>query len=51
MDMALQNGAPFIGLNDSGEVQEYRRVSSLGGYAEVFKRNILSSGVIPKLAL
>ena len=42
MDMALQNGAPFIGLNDSGGARIQEGVSSLGGYAEVFKRNILS---------
>ena len=51
MDMALQNGAPFIGLNDSGGARIQEGVSSLGGYAEVFKRNILSSGVIPQISV
>ena len=49
--MALQNGAPFIGLNDSGGARIQEGVSSLGGYAEVFKRNILSSGVIPQISV
>ncbi len=51
MDMALHNGAPFIGLNDSGGARIQEGVSSLGGYAEVFKRNILSSGVIPQISV
>jgi propionyl-CoA carboxylase beta chain len=51
MDMALQNGAPFIGLNDSGGARIQEGVASLGGYAEVFKRNILSSGVIPQISV
>ena len=51
MDMALQNGAPFIGLNDSGGARIQEGVSSLGGYAEVYKRNILSSGVIPQISV
>ena len=51
MDMALQNGAPFIGLNDSGGARIQEGVSTLGGYAEVFTRNILSSGVIPQISV
>ena len=51
MDMAIQNGAPMIGLNDSGGARIQEGVSSLGGYAEVFKRNILASGVIPQISV
>ena len=51
MDMALQNGAPIIGLNDSGGARIQEGVASLAGYAEVFKRNILASGVIPQISL
>ena len=51
MDMALQNGTPIIGLNDSGGARIQEGVSSLGGYAEVFKRNILASGVIPQISV
>tara|TARA_B100000475_G_scaffold8112_1_gene6882 strand:- start:1507 stop:2850 length:1344 start_codon:yes stop_codon:yes gene_type:complete len=51
MDHAVRNGAPLIGLNDSGGARIQEGVVSLGGYAEVFKRNVLSSGVIPQISL
>ncbi|USI72949.1 acyl-CoA carboxylase subunit beta [Sphingomonas morindae] len=51
MDMALKVGAPVIGLNDSGGARIQEGVASLGGYAEVFQRNILASGVVPQLSL
>ena len=51
MDMAVRNGAPIIGLNDSGGARIQEGVSSLGGYAEVFKRNILASGVVPQISV
>jgi propionyl-CoA carboxylase beta chain len=51
MDMALQNGAPVIGMNDSGGARIQEGVASLAGYAEVFKRNILASGVVPQISL
>lgn len=51
MDLAVQNGAPLIGLNDSGGARIQEGVVSLGGYAEVFKRNVLASGVVPQLSL
>ena len=47
MDMAMQNGAPVIGLNDSGGARIQEGVASLAGYAEVFQRNIMASGVVP----
>ena len=50
MDMALQNGAPMIGLNDSGGARIQEGVSSLGGYADIFYRNTLASGVIPQIS-
>jgi len=50
IDMALQNGAPLIGLNDSGGARIQEGVVSLGGYAEIFHRNVQSSGVIPQLS-
>ncbi|WP_294223526.1 carboxyl transferase domain-containing protein, partial [uncultured Shimia sp.] len=46
-DMAIQNGAPIIGLNDSGGARIQEGVDSLAGYAEVFQRNIMASGVVP----
>ncbi len=49
MDLALKNGAPVIGLNDSGGARIQEGVESLGGYADIFLRNTLSSGVIPQL--
>lgn len=50
MDMAMKNGVPIIGLNDSGGARIQEGVSSLGGYAEVFWRNSMASGVIPQLS-
>lgn len=50
MDMALKNGAPLIGLNDSGGARIQEGVVSLGGYAEIFLRNTLASGVIPQIS-
>jgi propionyl-CoA carboxylase beta chain len=51
MDKAMQVGAPVIGLNDSGGARIQEGVASLGGYAEVFQRNALASGVIPQISL
>jgi propionyl-CoA carboxylase beta chain len=51
MDMALRVGAPVIGLNDSGGARIQEGVDSLGGYAEVFQRNVDASGVIPQISL
>lgn len=50
MDMALKNGAPIIGLNDSGGARIQEGVDSLGGYADIFLRNTLASGVIPQIS-
>lgn len=50
MDLAMQNGAPLIGLNDSGGARIQEGVVSLGGYADIFYRNTLASGVIPQLS-
>jgi len=50
MDLALRNGAPVIGLNDSGGARIQEGVVSLGGYAEIFLRNTLASGVIPQIS-
>jgi propionyl-CoA carboxylase beta chain len=51
MDMAMQNGAPVIGLNDSGGARIQEGVASLAGYADVFQRNIMGSGVIPQISV
>ena len=51
MDLALGNGAPIIGLADSGGARIQEGVASLGGYAEIFLRNTLASGVIPQISL
>jgi len=51
MDLAVQNGAPIIGLIDSGGARIQEGVRSLGGYAEIFKRNSLYSGVVPQISL
>ena len=51
MDQALQVGAPLIGLNDSGGARIQEGVASLAGYAEVFQRNVLASGVVPQVSL
>ncbi|MNK24629.1 putative propionyl-CoA carboxylase beta chain 5 [compost metagenome] len=50
MDMAMKNGAPIIGLNDSGGARIQEGVVSLGGYADIFYRNVQASGVIPQLS-
>ena len=50
MDMAMKNGAPLIGLNDSGGARIQEGVISLGGYAEIFFRNVMASGVIPQIS-
>jgi len=50
MDMAMKNGAPVIGLNDSGGARIQEGVASLGGYADIFYRNTLASGVIPQFS-
>ena len=50
MDMALKNGAPLIGLNDSGGARIQEGVNSLGGYADIFYRNVVASGVIPQIS-
>ncbi|MBL0047688.1 MAG: acyl-CoA carboxylase subunit beta [Bacteroidetes bacterium] len=50
MDLAVQNGAPLIGLNDSGGARIQEGVVSLGGYADIFYRNVRASGVIPQLS-
>ena len=49
MDLALKNGAPLIGLNDSGGARIQEGVESLGGYADIFTRNVSASGVIPQI--
>ncbi|MDT8855287.1 acyl-CoA carboxylase subunit beta [Paracoccaceae bacterium Fryx2] len=51
MDMALQNGAPVIGLNDSGGARIQEGVASLAAYGEVFQRNIMASGVVPQISV
>ncbi|MDH3715162.1 MAG: acyl-CoA carboxylase subunit beta [Gammaproteobacteria bacterium] len=51
MDQAMKVGVPVIGLNDSGGARIQEGVASLGGYAEVFQRNVLASGVIPQVSL
>lgn len=50
MDLALKVGAPVIGLNDSGGARIQEGVASLGGYADIFLRNVLSSGVVPQIS-
>ncbi|GAB2761970.1 acyl-CoA carboxylase subunit beta [Salinimicrobium soli] len=50
MDMAMRAGAPVIGINDSGGARIQEGVTSLAGYAEIFERNILASGVIPQIS-
>jgi propionyl-CoA carboxylase beta chain len=51
MDKAVQVGAPVIGLNDSGGARIQEGVASLAGYAEVFQRNVMASGVVPQISL
>ena len=50
MDLAVQNGAPVVGLNDSGGARIQEGVASLGGYADIFYRNTLASGVVPQIS-
>ena len=50
MDLAMKNGAPVIGMNDSGGARIQEGVESLGGYADIFLRNTLASGVVPQLS-
>src|SRR5436853_4637781 len=50
MDLALRNGAPIVGLNDSGGARIQEGVASLGGYADIFLRNTLASGVVPQIS-
>jgi propionyl-CoA carboxylase beta chain len=51
MDMAVQNGAPIIGINDSGGARIQEGVDSLAGYGEIFQRNIEASGVVPQISV
>jgi acetyl-CoA carboxylase carboxyltransferase component len=51
MDLAIQNGCPLIGINDSGGARIHEGVRSLGGYADIFYRNVKASGVIPQISL
>ena len=51
IDQAIKVGVPVVGLNDSGGARIQEGVASLGGYAEVFQRNVLASGVIPQISL
>jgi len=50
MDLAMKMGAPVIGLNDSGGARIQEGINALGGYAEIFQRNIMASGVIPQIS-
>jgi len=50
MDMAMKMGAPIIGINDSGGARIQEGVTALAGYAEIFQRNIMASGVIPQIS-
>lgn len=50
MDMAVKNGVPVIGLNDSGGARIHEGVEALGGYADIFLRNVTSSGVVPQIS-
>ncbi len=50
MDLAMKNGAPVIGLNDSGGARIQEGVVSLGGYADIFYRNTMASGVVPQIS-
>ncbi|MEM7293370.1 MAG: acyl-CoA carboxylase subunit beta [Pseudomonadota bacterium] len=51
MDVAMKVGAPLVGINDSGGARIQEGVASLGGYADVFQRNVMASGVIPQISL
>jgi propionyl-CoA carboxylase beta chain len=50
MDMAVKNGAPIIGINDSGGARIQEGVMSLAGYGEIFQRNVMASGVVPQIS-
>jgi len=50
MDLAVKNGAPVIGLNDSGGARIQEGIESLAGYSDIFLRNVLSSGVVPQIS-
>lgn len=50
MDKAIVNGAPIIGLNDCGGARIQEGVESLAGYADIFQRNVLASGVVPQVS-
>lgn len=49
MDLAIKNGAPFVSINDSGGARIQEGIESLGGYADIFTRNVLASGVVPQI--
>ena len=49
MDMAIKNGAPLIGINDSGGARIQEGVDSLAGYGDIFQRNVMASGVVPQI--
>src|SRR5215217_3645621 len=51
MDLAVENGAPVIGLNDSGGARIQEGVAALGGYADVFLRNVQASGAVPQISV
>lgn len=51
LDMAMKTGAPVVGINDSGGARIQEGVDSLSGYAEIFQRNVLASGVVPQISL
>ncbi|MFM2000306.1 MAG: hypothetical protein RL204_2253, partial [Bacteroidota bacterium] len=51
MDLAMKNGAPVIGLNDSGGARIQEGVVSLGGYADIFYKNVQASGVVPQISV
>ncbi|MBI3746972.1 MAG: acyl-CoA carboxylase subunit beta [Chloroflexi bacterium] len=51
MDLAMKVGAPLVGLNDSGGARIQEGVASLGGYAEIFLRNVMASGVVPQISV
>src|SRR5207244_7545612 len=51
MDLAMKNGAPVVGLNDGGGARVQEGVVSLAGYADIFQRNVMSSGVIPQISV
>ena len=51
MDLAMKNGAPVIGLNDSGGARIQEGIESLAGYSEIFQRNVMASGVSPQIVI